>query len=73
MDFRGTPLVIEPWPDEFSRNAGLLLHRLDQKIELTRAVVQALEDSPTPTVRECNWPRLRPRHFGNNLATTLGM
>ena len=45
MDFFGAPRVIEPWPGQLSSDAGLLpLRRFDQRIELTRAFAQALDD-----------------------------
>jgi hypothetical protein len=45
MDFSGNPLVIEPWPGQLSRNAGLLpLRQFYQRMGLTRASVQPLDD-----------------------------
>ncbi len=45
LDYFRTPLVVELWPGPLSRDAGLLpLRQLDQRIELTRALTQALDD-----------------------------
>jgi len=45
LDVFGTPLVIEPWPGQLSRNAGPLpLRQLDRRIGLTRASTQPLDD-----------------------------
>jgi hypothetical protein len=44
-DVFGTPLVIESWPGQFSRSASLLpLRQFGQRIGLTRAFNQALDD-----------------------------
>jgi len=48
LDFFGTPLVIEPSPGQLSSAAGLLpVRQFDQRIGLTRAVADALDDSLT--------------------------
>lgn len=45
LDFFGTSLVIEPSPGQLSSGAGLLpLRQLDQRIGLTQAFTQALDD-----------------------------
>ena len=50
LDFFGTPLVIEPSPGQLSSDAGLLpVRQYDQRIGLTRAFADALDDPVTPT------------------------
>ena len=45
LDFFGTPLVIEPSPGQLSGDAGLLpVRQFDQRIGLTRAFADALDD-----------------------------
>ena len=45
LDFFGPPLVIEPSPGQLSGDAGLLpIRQFDQRIGLTRAFAQALDD-----------------------------
>ena len=68
MDFLGTPLLIEPWPGQLSRDPELLpLRRVDQAIGLNRAFTQALDDPAAPTLRECYCLGLRPRRVGNKI------
>ena len=52
LDFFGIPLVIEPSPGRLSGDAGLLpVRQFDDRIGLTRAVADALDDprDPDPT------------------------
>jgi hypothetical protein len=45
LDFFGTPLVIEPSQGQLSGDAGLLpIRQFDQRIGLTRAFADALDD-----------------------------
>ena len=45
LDFFGTPLVIEPSAGQLSGDAGLLpIRQFDQRIGLTRAFADALDD-----------------------------
>jgi hypothetical protein len=45
LDFFGTPLVIEPSPGQLSSDAGLLpVRQFDERIGLTRAFAQAIDD-----------------------------
>jgi len=45
LDFFGTPLVIEPSPGQLASDAGLLpVRQFDQRIGLTRAFAEALDD-----------------------------
>jgi hypothetical protein len=45
LDFFGTPLVIEPSPGQLSSDAGLLpVRQFDQRIGMTRAFAEALDD-----------------------------
>jgi hypothetical protein len=49
LDFFGTPLVIQPSPGQFSGDAGLLpIRQFDQRIGLTRAFADALDDPRDP-------------------------
>jgi hypothetical protein len=53
LDFFGTPLVIEPSPGQLSGDAGLLpIRQFDQRIGLTRAFAEALEDPRDPDLTE---------------------
>ena len=46
LDFFGTPLVIEPSTGQLSSDAGLLpIRQFDQRIGLTRAFADALDDT----------------------------
>jgi hypothetical protein len=50
LDFFGTPLVLEPSAGQFSGDAGLLpIRQFDERIGLTRAVADALDDPATRT------------------------
>jgi hypothetical protein len=45
LDFFGTPLIIEPSPEQLSGEAGLLpVRQFDRHIGLTRAFAEAIED-----------------------------
>jgi hypothetical protein len=53
LDLFGTPLVIEPSPDQLSGDAGLLpIRQFDQRIGLTRAFAEALDDPRDPDLAE---------------------
>jgi hypothetical protein len=53
LDFFGTPLVIEPCPGQLSGDAGLLpIRQFDQRIGLTRAFAEALDDRRDPDLVE---------------------
>ena len=61
LDFFGMPLVIEPSPGQLSGGAGLLpIRQFDQRIGLTRALAEALDDLRDPDLTEHT---LRQRHF----------
>jgi hypothetical protein len=66
LDFFGTPLVIEPSPGQFSSDAGLLpIRQFDERIELTRAFAQALDDPRNPDLTEHTFlERVRARVYG---------
>jgi hypothetical protein len=49
LDFFGTPVVIEPSPGQLSGDAGLLpVRQFDQRVGLTRAFAEALDDPRDP-------------------------
>ena len=49
LDFFGIPLVIEPSPGQLSSDAGLLpVRQFDERIGLTRAFTDALDDPRDP-------------------------
>jgi hypothetical protein len=53
LDFFGTPLVLEPSPGQLSSDAGLLpIRQFDQRVGLTRAFADALEDPRDPHLTE---------------------
>src|SRR5262249_18836952 len=53
LDFFGTPLVIEPSPGQLSGDAGLLpVRQFDQRVGLTRAFAEALDDPRDPDLTE---------------------
>src|SRR5262250_88552 len=53
LDFFGTPLVVEPSPGQLSGDAGLLpVRQFDQRIGLTRAFAEALDDPRDPALTE---------------------
>ena len=53
LDFFGTPLVIEPSAGQLSGDAGLLpVRQFGQRIGLTRAFAEALDDPRDPALAE---------------------
>jgi hypothetical protein len=49
LEFFGTPLIIEPSPGQLSGDAGLLpVRQFDQRMGLTRAFTDALDDLRNP-------------------------
>jgi hypothetical protein len=53
LDFFGMPLVIEPSPGQLSSDAGLLpIRQFDQRVGLTRAFAEALDDLRDPDLTE---------------------
>ena len=66
LDFFGTPLVIEPSPGQLSSDAGLLpIRQFDQRISLTQAFAQALDDRRDPDLTEHTFLEMvRSRVYG---------
>ena len=66
LDFFGTPLVIEPSAGLLSSDAGLLpIRQFDQRIGLTRAFAEALDDPRDPDLTEHTFPEMvRARVYG---------
>ena len=66
LDFFGTPLVIEPSPGHLSSDAGLLpIRQFDQRIGLTRAFAEALDDPRHPEITEHTFLEMvRSRIYG---------
>jgi hypothetical protein len=66
LDFFGTPLVIEPSPGQLSGDAGLLpIRQFDERVGLTRAFADALEDPRDPDLTEHTFLEMvRARVFG---------
>jgi hypothetical protein len=70
LDFFGTPIVIEPSPGQLSSDAGLLpIRQFDQRIGLTRAFAEALDDARDPArdpaLTEHTFPEMvRSRVYG---------
>ena len=66
LDFFGTPLAIEPSPGQLSSDAGLLpVRQFDQRIGLTRAFAEALDDPRVPGLTEHSFLQMvRSRVFG---------
>ena len=53
LEFFGMPIVIEPSPGQLSGDAGLLpLRQFDQRVGLTRAFADALDDPRNPDLTE---------------------
>jgi hypothetical protein len=51
LDLFGTPLIIESSPGQLSSDAGLLpVRQFDQRIGLTRALAEALDDPRDPAL-----------------------
>jgi hypothetical protein len=73
LDFFGTPLVIEPSPGQLSGGAWLLpVRQFDERIGLTRAFADALDDPRDPDLTEhtflevaANRPATRPAANGD--------
>jgi hypothetical protein len=66
LDFFDTPLVIEPSPGQLSGDAGLLpVRQFDQRIGLTRAFADALDDPRDPDLTEHTFLEMvRSRVYG---------
>jgi hypothetical protein len=66
LDFIGMPLVIEPSPGQLSRDSGLLpVRQFDQRVGLTRAFADALDDPRDPGLAEHSFPEMvRSRVYG---------
>ncbi len=66
LDFFDTPLVIEPSAGQLSGDAGLLpMRQFDQRIGLTRAFADALDDPRDPDLTEHTFLEMvRSRVYG---------
>jgi hypothetical protein len=66
LDFFGKPLVIEPSPGQLSSDAGLLpIRQCDDRVGLTRAFTDALDDPRDPDLTEHTFLEMvRARVFG---------
>ena len=66
LDFFGTQLVIEPSRGQFSGDAGLLpIRQFDQRIGLTRAFAEVLDDPRDPDLTEHTFLEMvRSRVYG---------
>jgi hypothetical protein len=66
LDFFGTPPVIEPSPGQLSSDAGLPpICQFDDRIGLTRAFAEALDDPRHPDLTEHTSPEMvRSRVYG---------
>jgi Transposase DDE domain group 1 len=66
LDVFGTPLVIEPSPGQLSSDAGLLpIRQFDQRIRLTQAFADALDDPRHPDLTEHSFLEMvRARVYG---------
>jgi hypothetical protein len=66
LDFFGTPLVIEPSSGQLSGDAGLLpLRQFDQRIGLTQAFAEVLDDPRDPDLAEHTFLEMvRSRVYG---------
>jgi hypothetical protein len=66
LDFFGTPLVIEPSPGQLSSDAGLLpIRQFDERIGLTRAFADTLNDPRDPDLTEHTFQEMvRSRVYG---------
>src|SRR5215471_13026822 len=66
LDFFGTPLIIEPSPGQLSSDAGLLpIRQFDERVGLTRAFADALDDSRDPGLTEHTYLEMvRARVYG---------
>jgi hypothetical protein len=69
LDFFGTPLVIEPSPGYLSGGAGLLpVRQVDERIGLTRAFADALDDPRDPELVEHTLPEMARARVSGILA-----
>ena len=66
LDFFRTPLVIEPSPGQLASDAGLLpIRQFDDRIGLTRAFADALDDPRDPDLTEHTFLEMvRSRVYG---------
>src|SRR6516165_10869460 len=66
LDFFGKPLVIEPSAGQLSGDAGLLpVRQFDQRIGLTQAFAEALDDPRDPDLTEHTFLEMvRSRVYG---------
>src|SRR5215471_20169029 len=66
LDFFGTPIVLEPSAGQLSSDAGLLaIRQFDQRIGLTRAFADALDDPRDPDLTEHTFLEMvRSRVYG---------
>jgi hypothetical protein len=66
LDLFGTPLVIEPSPGQLASDAGLLpVRQFNQRIGLTLAFAQALDDPRDPDLTEHTFLEMvRSRTYG---------
>src|SRR5947209_1190802 len=66
LDFFGMPLLIEPSPGQLSSDAGLLpIRQFDQRVGLTRAFAEALDDPRDPDLTEHTFLEMvRSRVYG---------
>jgi hypothetical protein len=66
LDFFGTPFVIEPSPGQLASDAGLLpIRQFDQRIGLTRAFAEALDDLRDPNLTDHTFLEMvRSRVYG---------
>ena len=66
LDFFGLPIVIEPSPGQLSGDAGLLpIRQFDQRVGLTRAFADALDDPRDPDLTEHSFLEMvRSRVYG---------
>jgi len=66
LDFFGVPRVIEPPAGRLSGDAGLLpVRQFDQRVGLTRAFADALDDPRDPGLAEHRFPEMvRSRVYG---------
>jgi hypothetical protein len=66
LDFFGAPLVLEPSPGQLSSDAGLVpIGQFDQRIGLTRAFAEALDDPRDPDLTEHTFLEMvRARVYG---------
>ena len=69
LDFFGIALVIEPSPGQLSSDAGLLpIRQFDERIGLTRAFGEALDDPRDPELVEHTLPEMARARVSGILA-----